>query len=81
MARKKHYNKATKYVITLNGEYYDGNEKDQTLRAARKKVRNMRTKKGVIVHIIRQVITETVIDVFKPISKPIWTSASLDGEL
>ena len=78
MTRKKPYNKAVNYVITLNGEYHTEKEK---LLNARRYVRNMRTEKNTTVHIIRQVVTETVIDVFKPILKPTWTIEELDLDL
>lgn len=76
MARKKPYNTTVKYVITLNGAYHDDKQK---LADARKLVRNMRTEKDTTVHIIRQVITETVVDMFKPILKPTWTATELDN--
>lgn len=78
MARKKPYSKTINYVITLNGEYLTGKE---SLKAARNEVRNMRTEKNTTVHIIRQVITETVMDIFKPVMKPTWTISELDSEL
>ena len=78
MARKKPYNTTVNYVITLNGEFYDDKK---SLLDARKMVRSIRTEKGTTVHIIRQVITETVVDIFKPMMTPTWTATELDGEL
>ena len=78
MPRKKPYNKTTNYVITLNGEFHLSETK---LANARKIVRNMRADTSVTVHIIRQVMTETVIDVFKPMLKSTWTVANLDEDL
>lgn len=78
--RKKPYNKTVSYIVTVNGEYFG--EKSSLAEAKRfAKTELCSVNLSSKIHVIKQVVTETVMDELEYTMKPILNSTSLDEGL